>query len=165
MKNFIFCTVTIATMATASVVSLPAVAQPAKAAAVAAAPALSTPAPATVAASPDSGTTREDIIKSQLKFQTESTKKIAQMAERLEQIKTIQSMNQLQLEALKKQLQTDLDKANKILTAAAAARVRDKAMDELAVTLEGWVKMSTKSLASVSKLIDARMAASVKKPA
>ncbi len=141
-------------MATAAFVCLPAAAQPAA------------PAPAATAAAPaDSGTTREDIIKSQLKFQTESTKKIAQMAERLEQIKTIQSMNQLQLEALKKQLQTDLDKANKILAAAAAARVSDKAMDELAVTLEGWVKMSTKSLAMVSKLIDARIGASAKKPA
>lgn len=154
MKNFTFCALTIATMATAYFVSLPAAAQPA------------TPAPAAAAAaSPGSGSTREDIIKSQLKFQTESTKKLAQMAERLEQIKTIQSMNQPQLEALKKQLQTDLDKANKILTAAAAARVSDKAMDELAVTLEGWVKMSTKSLAMVSKLIDARIAASAKKPA
>gem|GEM_PF-6131894 len=154
MKKFTFCAVIIATMAIAAFVCLPAAAQPA------------TPAPvATAAAPPDSGTTREDIIKSQLKFQTESTKKIAQMAERLEQIKTIQSMNQLQLEALKKQLQTDLDKANKILAAAAAARVSDKAMDELAVTLEGWVKMSTKSLAMVSKLIDARIGASAKKPA
>ncbi len=165
MKNFIFCTLTIAALATASFASLPAVAQPAKLVPPPAAPAATTPAPATAAASPDSGTTREDIIKSQLKFQIESTKKIAQMAERLEQIKTMQSMNQLQLEALKKQLQTDLDKANKILSAAAAARVNDKAMDELAVALEGWEKMSTKSLAMVSKLIDARIAATAKKPA
>ncbi len=161
MKNNVLLGAVVSVIFTAQLISSAAHAQPAK----------TTPAPAALpvpanapATSADSGTTREDIIKSQLKFQTESTKKIAQMADRLEQIKTLQSMNQLQLESLKKQLQTDLDKANKILAAAANARVNDKAMDELCVALEGWVKMSTKSLATVSKLIDARVAVSGKKP-
>jgi len=145
------------TLLVANAIALPAFAQPAKAA-----PAT---ASAPVATAPADGTTREDIIKSQLKTQTESSKKIAQMSERLEQAKTIQSMNQSQLESLKKQLQTDLDKANKILVAATPTRASDKAMNDLCVGLEGWVKMSTKSLATVTKLFDARVAASAKKPA
>ena len=152
MKKFLFC-VTILVNAAA----LAAFAQPAKAV-----PATSV-APA--AAAPVEGTTREDIVKSQLKIQTESTKKIAQMSERLEQAKTIQSMNQSQLESLKKQLQTDLDKANKILLAAAPTRESDKVMNDLCVGLEGWVKISTKSLLTVTKLFDARVSASAKKPA
>jgi TolA-binding protein len=150
VKNLLFCM----TLLAANAVALPAFAQPAKA----------TPATPAVAA-PVEGTTREDIVKSQLKIQTESTKKIAQMSERLEQAKTIQSMNQSQLESLKKQLQTDLDKANKILTAAAPTRESDKAMNDLCVGLESWVKISTKSLLTVTKLFDARVAASAKKPA
>ncbi len=151
MKKFLFCM----TLVAANAIALPAFAQPAKAPATSAAP---VPAAA-------EGTTREDIVKSQLKIQTESTKKIAQMSERLEQAKTIQSMNQSQLESLKKQLQTDLDKANKILTAAAPTRESDKVMSDLCVGLEGWVKISTKSLLTVTKLFDARVAASAKKPA
>lgn len=152
MKNLLFCMTILAGAA-----AIPAFAQPAKAPATSA-----TPSPA---AAPVEGTTREDIVKSQLKTQTESTKKIAQMSERLEQAKTIQSMNQSQLESLKKQLQTDLDKANKILAAAAPTRESDKAMNDLCVGLEGWVKISTKSLTTVTKLFDARVAASAKKPA
>jgi TolA-binding protein len=152
VKKFLFCM----TLLAANAVAIPAFAQPAKAPATSAAPA---------AAAPVEGTTREDIVKSQLKTQTESTKKIAQMSERLEQAKTIQGMNQSQLESLKKQLQTDLDKANKILAAAASTRESDKAMNELCVGLESWVKISTKSLATVTKLFDARVAASAKKPA
>lgn len=155
MKKFLFCITFFGTTLFANAVSWPAFAQPAKAA----------PATPAISAAPVEGTTREDIVKSQLKIQTESTKKIAQMSERLEQAKTIQSMNQSQLESLKKQLQTDLDKANKILTAAAPTRESDKAMNDLCVGLEGWVKMSTKSLATVTKLFDARVAASAKKPA
>jgi TolA-binding protein len=154
VKNLLFCM----TLLAANAIALPAFAQPAKAV-----PATSA-APAAVAA-PVEGTTREDIVKSQLKIQTESTKKIAQMSERLEQAKTIQSMNQSQLESLKKQLQTDLDKANKILLAAAPTRESDKVMNDLCVGLEGWVKISTKSLLTVTKLFDARVAASAKKPA
>jgi uncharacterized protein (DUF2252 family) len=150
VKKFLFCIAILASLA-----AIPAFAQPAKAPATLAA----------AAAAPVEGTTREDIVKSQLKIQTESTKKIAQMSERLEQAKTIQSMNQSQLESLKKQLQTDLDKANKILTAALPTRETDKAMNDLCVGLEGWVKMSTKSLATVTKLFDARVVASAKKPA
>jgi TolA-binding protein len=152
VKNLFFCM----TLLAANAIALPVLAQPAKAA-----PATSAPA----AAAPVEGTTREDIVKSQLKVQTESTKKIAQMSERLEQAKTIQGMNQSQLESLKKQLQTDLDKANKLLAAAAPTRESDKIMNDLCVGLESWVKISTKSLLTVTKLFDARVAASAKKPA
>ena len=158
MKKFALLLTLIAANMFASV----ALAQPAKTAPVA--PPVPAAAPATATA-PAEGATREDIIKSQLKFQTESTKKIAQMSERLEQAKTIQSMSQSQLESLKKQLQTDLDKANKILAAAAPTRESDKAMNDLCVGLEGWVKMSTKSLATVTKLFDARAAVGARKPA
>jgi TolA-binding protein len=155
VKKFLSCVMLSCTALFANVVVSTAFAQPAKAA----------PATQAAAAAPVEGTTREDIVKSQLKVQTESTKKIAQMSERLEQAKTIQSMNQSQLESLKKQLQTDLDKANKILLAAAPTRESDKIMNDLCVGLEGWVKISTKSLATVTKLFDARVTASAKKPA
>jgi TolA-binding protein len=155
VKKFLSCVMLSCTALFANVVVSTAFAQPAKAA----------PATPAVSTAPVEGTTREDIVKSQLKVQTESTKKIAQMSERLEQAKTIQSMNQSQLESLKKQLQTDLDKANKILLAAAPTRESDKVMNDLCVSLEGWVKISTKSLATVTKLFDARVTASAKKPA
>ena len=92
MKKFTLLLTLIAANMFASV----ALAQPAKTAPVAPPVPVAAPATATATA-PAEGATREDIIKSQLKFQTESTKKIAQMSERLEQAKTIQSMSQSQL--------------------------------------------------------------------
>ena len=80
-------------------------------------------------------------------------------------VHTPELTSEYNVESLKKQLQTDLDKANKILAAAAPTRESDKAMNDLCVGLEGWVKMSTKSLAVVTKIFDARVNAAAKKPA
>jgi hypothetical protein len=107
----------------------------------------------------EDGTTRESIVKSRLKLQIGESQKLASMADRLATAGTIQRMNQRELESLQKQLKNDNDKATKVLEASKDLREKDKSIDDQSRELENLQKLTARSQASVTKLLDSRAAA------